>query len=404
MKTLQRPGLLELVEGRLRANPAVLLLGPRQCGKTTLARTFAARHRAEYFDLEAPADQSRLAQPATTLGPLRGPVVIDEAQLQPELFPVLRVLADRRPLPARFLLLGSASPDLVRGISESLAGRVALVPMGGFGLEEVGDVALRRLWWRGGFPRSFLARSDEESRVWRADFVQTFLERDLGRFGVQVPAPTLRRFWSMVAHYHGQIWNASEIGRSLGEAHTTVRRHLDILCGAFVMRQLPPWFENLGKRQVKSSKVYVRDSGLLHTLLGIPSFAALEGHPKLGASWEGFALEEVLRATGDREAYFWNTQGGAELDLLVFARGQRLGFEFKYADAPAVTKSLRVSREDLKLRRTLIVHPGAKSYPLEDWVEAVAIGDLHDRLREFVGPRRRGRGRPRRGATSRSKP
>ena len=399
MKVLERPGLLARVESRLRANPAVLLLGPRQCGKTTLARAFAARHGAEYFDLEAPADRGRLAQPATALGPLHGPVVIDEAQLLPELFPVLRVLADRRPLPARFLLLGSASPNLVRGISESLAGRVALVPMSGFGLEESGERSLRRLWWRGGFPRSFLARSDEESRLWREDFVQTFLERDLGRFGVQVPATTLRRFWSMAAHYHGQIWNASEIGRSLGEAHTTVKRHLDILCGAFVMRQLPPWFENLGKRQIKSPKVYLRDSGLLHALLGVPSFAALEGHPKLGASWEGFALEEVLRATGDREAYFWNTQGGAELDLLVFVQGQRYGFEFKYADAPSVTKGLRVAREDLQLRRALLVHPGAKSYPLEDWAEAVAIGDLHERLRKLVGSPRGGL--PGRQATSR---
>ena len=248
MKLLPRPALLALVEARLRTNPAVLLLGPRQCGKSTLARAFAARHGAEYLDLEAPADRSRLAQPATALTALRGPVVIDEAQLQPDLFPVLRVLLDRRPSPARFLLLGSASSDLVRGISESLAGRVALVPMGGFGLEEVGDRSLRKLWWRGGLPRSFLARSDEESLLWREDFVQTFLERDLPRFGVQVPALALRRFWSMVAHYHGQIWNASEIGRSLGDAHTTVRRHLDILCGALVMRQLPPWFENLGKR------------------------------------------------------------------------------------------------------------------------------------------------------------
>jgi predicted AAA+ superfamily ATPase len=390
---VERPELLSRIEGRLRANPAVLLLGPRQCGKTTLARAFAARHDAEYFDLEAPADRGRLAQPATALGPLRGPVVIDEAQLLPELFPVLRVLADRRPLPARFLLLGSASPDLVRGISESLAGRVALVPMSGFGLEEAGERSLRRLWWRGGFPRSFLARSDEESRQWREDFIQTFLERDLGRFGVQVPAPTLRRFWSMAAHYHGQIWNASEIGRSLAEAHTTVKRHLDILCGAFVMRQLSPWFENLGKRQVKSPKVYLRDSGLLHALLGIPSFSALEGHPKLGASWEGFALEEVLRATGDREAYFWNTQGGAELDLLVFVHGQRYGFEFKYADAPSVTKGLRVAREDLGLRRAFLVHPGAQSYPLEDWAEAVAIGGLHDRLQGLVRLPRGG-GRP----------
>jgi predicted AAA+ superfamily ATPase len=391
MATIARPELLDLVESRLRSNPAVLLLGPRQCGKTTLARGFAARHGAAYFDLEAPSDRSRLAQPATALEPLRGPVVIDEAQLQPELFPLLRVLADRHPLRARFLLLGSASPDLVQGISESLAGRVALVPMGGFDLEAVGSRHLRRVWWRGGFPRSFLARSDEESRLWREDFVQTFLERDLRRFGIQVPARTLGRFWSMVAHYHGQIWNASELGRSLGEAHTTVKRHLDVLCGAFVMRQLSPWFENLGKRQVKSPKVYVRDSGLLHVLLDTPSFAALEGHPKLGASWEGFALEEVLRVTGDREAYFWNTQGGAELDLLVFVRGQRYGFEFKYADAPTVTRSLRIAREDLKLQRVLVVHPGQKSYPLEEWAEAVAISRLRERLRQLTSPPRRAR-------------
>ena len=223
----------------------------------------------------------------TVLEPLTGWVVIDEAQLLPQVFPILRVLADRHPLPARFLVLGSESPDLVQSVSESLAGRVALVPMGGFDLSEVGSAAMRMLWWRGGFPRSFLAETDAESRQWREDFIQTFLERDLRRFGVQVATTTLRRFWTMVAHCHGQIWNASEIGRSLGEAHTTVKRHLDILCGAFVMRQLPPWFENVGKRQVRSPKVYLRDSGLLHTLLGIPSFAALEAHPKLGASLGG---------------------------------------------------------------------------------------------------------------------
>ena len=380
MKTQERPELLALIESRFRANPVVLLLGPRQCGKTTLARRFAAGRKAEYFDLESPADWSRLGQPMTALEPLRGWVVIDEAQLKPELFGILRVLADRRPLPARFLVLGSASPDLVRGASESLAGRVALVPMAGFDLSEVGPRSLRPLWWRGGFPCSFLAESDDESRHWRADFIQTFLERDLRRFGVQVAPNALRRFWNMVAHHHGQIWNASEIGRSLGEAHTTVRRHLDILCGAFVMRQLPPWFENLGKRQVKSPKVYLRDSGLLHELLGIPSFAALEANPKLGASWEGFALEEVLRMAGDREAYFWNTQGGAELDLLLFVKGRRIGFEFKYADAPVVTKSLHVAHDDLKLARVLIVHPGSKSYPLDEWAEAVAIGDLRARM------------------------
>ena len=251
--------------------------------------------------------------------------------------------------------------------------------MSGFDLSEAGEKSLRPLWWRGSFPRSFLAESDGESRRKRSDFIQTFLERDLRRFGVQVAPAALRRFWNMIAHHHGQIWNASEIGRSLGEAHTTVKRHLDILCGAFVMRQLPPWFENIRKRQVKSPKVYLRDSGLLHELLGLPSFAALEAHPKLGASWEGFALEEVLRIAGDREAYFWNTQGGAELDLFLFVNGQRFGFEFKYADAPGVTKSLNVAHDDLGLKRVFIVRPGKKSYPLNEWAEAVAIADLRSR-------------------------
>ena len=382
---VERPELLAQIEHRFRSNPVVLLHGPRQCGKTTLARQFAAGHKAEYFDLESPRDVSRLAQPMTALEPLTGWVVIDEAQLQPQLFPLLRVLADRQPLPAKFLLLGSAAPDLVRGASESLAGRVALVPMGGFDLSEVGSATLRTLWWRGGFPRSFLAETDSESLQWREDFIQTFLERDLRRVGVQVAPLSLRRFWTMAAHYHGQIWNASEIGRSLGEAHTTVKRHLDILCGAFVMRQLPPWFENIRKRQVRSPKVYLRDSGLLHALLGIPSFAALEAHPKLGASWEGFALEEVLRATGDREACFWNTQGGAELDLLVFRRGQRIGFEFKYADAPTVSKSLQVAREDLRLDRAFLVYPGTKSYTLNAWAEVISLADARTRVQGVPG-------------------
>ncbi len=394
MAVIQRKDLLARIAQRLRASPIVLLLGPRQCGKTTLARALSSLRRSEYFDLEAPADRARLAQPATALAPLRGLVVIDEAQLQPDLFQLLRVLADRRPLPARFLLLGSASPDLVRGISESLAGRVSHVPMSGFSLEDVGHGAVRRLWWRGGFPRSFLARSDGESRQWREDFVQAFLERDLRKFGVEVSPLAMRRFWSMVAHCHGQIWNASEIGRSLGEAHTTVKRHLDILCGAFVMRQLPPWFENLGKRQVKSPKVYLRDSGLLHTLIGVSSFSDLESHPKLGASWEGFALEEVLRLTGDREAYFWNTQGGAEIDLMVFVNGRRLGFEFKYADAPVLTKSLHVARRDLKLERVFVIHPGERSYALDDWAQAVGIGELRETLRPWLATRS-GRGHAR---------
>jgi uncharacterized protein len=388
MALVARTALHSQIEQRFRTYPVVLLLGPRQCGKTTLARQFAAGRRPEYFDLEAPRDFDRLAQPMTALEPLRGWVVVDEAQLRPELFGVLRVLADRRPLPARFLLLGSASPDLVRAVSESLAGRVALVPMAGFDFSESGGRALRKLLWRGGFPRSFLARSDEQSRQWRQDFIQTFLERDLRRFGVQVAPLALRRFWNMVAHYHGQIWNASEIGRSLGEAHTTVKRHLDILCNALVMRQLPPWFENIGKRQVKSPKVYLRDSGLLHELLGIASFSALEAHPKLGASWEGFALEEVLRVGGDREAYFWNTQGAAELDLLLFVNGRRFGFEFKYADAPSVTRSLALARDDLKLERAFIVHPGATSYPLGGWAEALGVADIRQRLQKLQARRR----------------
>lgn len=385
MPPIQRPEFIEKIESRFRNHPIILLHGPRQCGKTTLAREFAEKHGAHYFDLESPPDLARLDQPSFALEPLNGWVVIDEAQLKPELFPLLRVLADRKSLPARFLLVGSASPDWIRGSSESLAGRVAHIPMSGFNLSETGLSSIRKLWWRGGFPRSFLAPSDQESREWRIDFIQTFLERDLRQFGVQVAPRTLSRFWYMVSHYHGQIWNASEIGRSLGEAHTTIKRHLDILCGALVMRQLPPWFENISKRQVKSPKVYLRDTGILHERLGVLSFSALESNPKLGASWEGFALEETLRITGDREAYFWNTQGGAELDLMVFINGRRFGFEFKYADTPKVTRSLKVAHADLSLERVFIIHPGKESYPLNNWAESLAIGDLAERLKDATG-------------------
>lgn len=388
MKLLARNSLFDLVEARFRANPVVMLLGPRQCGKTTLARRFAAIHKAEYFDLEAPGDQNRLAQPGLALSELRGYVVIDEAQLQPNIFPLLRVLSDRRPRRCRFLLLGSASPELAQQVSESLAGRVALLSMSGFTLGEVGVEKARRLWWRGGFPRAFLARSESESAQWRHDFIATFLERDLRRLGVQVAPLQLRRFWNMVAHSHGQLWNASDIGRSLGEAHTTVKRHLDILTGALVTRQLPPWFENLGKRQVKSPKVYVRDSGLLHALLGFDRFSALESHPKLGASWEGFAIEQLLSAAGERDAYFWNTQGGAELDLLLLRGGKRYGFEFKYADAPKLTKSMHIAREDLRLHRLFVVHPGEDAYPLAPWAEAAGLGQLCEAM-SALGPRRR---------------
>lgn len=377
---LSRENLQNRVTLALRRNPVVTLLGPRQCGKSTLARQIAAGHAGQYFDLEDPVDLARLAHPQTALAPIRGLVVLDEIQLRPDLFPLLRVLADRTPVRTRFLLLGSASPDLSRHTAESLAGRVAFVPMTGFSLDEVGVNRVRRLWLRGGFPRSFLATSDEASWLWRESFIQTFLERDIRQFGIDVPPVALRRLWTMLAHYHGQVWNASELSRSLGVAHTTVKRHLDILCGALMVRQLPPWFENLGKRQVKAPKVYVRDTGLLHALLGPPTFAALEGHPKIGASWEGFVLEEVLRVVGDHDAYFWATSAGAELDLFVFVKGQRVGIEIKYADAPTFTKSMGIAMHDLKLRRLLVVYPGDQSYALRERAEVVAIRDLGPRL------------------------
>ena len=384
---LARTGLVALVSRALARSPVVTLVGPRQCGKSTLAKVVADAHSTHFFDLENPVDVARLASPQTTLAPLRGLVVLDEVQLRPDLFPLLRVLADRRPVRTRFLLLGSASPDLIRHNAESLAGRVEFIAMSGFGLDEVGATTLRRLWLRGGFPRSFLARSDDASRSWRESFIQTFLERDIRQFGVDVPPVALRRLWTMLAHYHGQLWNASELSRSLGIAHTTVKRHLDILSGALMVRQLQPWFENLDKRQIKSPKVYVRDSGVLHALLGLPTFPALEGHPKLGASWEGFIVEEVLRHVGEREAYFWGTPAGAELDLLLFVRGRRIGVEIKYADAPTLTKSMAIALQDLRLDRLLVVYPGATSYPLRDRVEVVAVSDLGDRLT------RAGRGR-----------
>lgn len=373
---IRRPALLREIEAGLRAAPVTALLGPRQCGKTTLARSVAVRRRGAYFDLEDAVDSARLARPQQVLGRLRGLVVLDEIQRRQELFPLLRVLADRRPAPCRFLLLGSASPSLMRRASESLAGRVRFIEMGGFGPEETGWSKAGRLWLRGAFPRSYLAPSEVRSLRWREDFIRTFLERDIPQLEVRVPAETLRRFWTMVAHYHGQTWNASEIGASLGLAHNTARRHLDLLTGAFVLRQLPPYFVNIGKRLVKAPKVYVRDSGLLHSLLGIGSLRELESHPKLGASWEGFALELVLRRTGDRGAFFWGTHGGAEIDLVVERGGKRWGFEFKCGDAPAHTKSMRVAMRDLGLAHLWVVYPGERSYPIGERADVMALRDL----------------------------
>ena len=333
-----------------------------------------------HFDLESPADLARLTNPELALSPLRGLIILDEIQRMPGLYPVLRVLADRPALPARFLILGSASPALVEGASETLAGRISFIDVSGFSLSEVGTGHLAERWWRGGFPRAYLARDDKTARQWHEDFFRTFLERDIPQLGISIPATTLRRFWTMVAHYHGQILQLSELARSLGTSEPTARRYLDILCGTYVVRQLPPWFENLKKRQVKAPKVYIRDSGILHALLNIPDAVALESHPKLGASWEGFAIEQILSITGDREAYFWATHGGAELDLLVFHAGERLGFEFKYTEKPSTSKSMHIAASDLGLDHLYVVHPGKHSFPLTETITASTLADLLDLL------------------------
>ncbi len=353
------------------------ILGARQVGKTTLAKEtrLSGRAPAAWFDLEDPAHLARLADPMLALRGLRGLIVIDEVQRLPGLFPVLRVLADRPGRPARFLLLGSASPDLRRQGSESLAGRIAHYILPPLDLDEVGRASGERLWIRGGFPRAFLARSEAASVEWRREFVSAFLERDLPQLGFGLPPQTMRRFWTMLAHYHGQVWNASEFARSFGVADTTARNYLDALSATFVARQLRPWHENLAKRQVKSPKIYLSDSGLLHTLLGIESRRELESHPRLGASWEGFALEEVIRRLGARpeECYFWATHAGAELDLLIVKGGKRLGFEFKRTESPSLTASMRIAFKDLKLDGLEVIHAGGETFPLAEKIRAVPL-------------------------------
>ncbi len=377
---ITRKRYLETIRERLEHFPVVSVLGPRQVGKTTLAQEIAGEQSSHFFDLEDVDALARLAEPKVALERLEGLVVLDEVQRKPELFALLRVLADRKPVKARFLLTGSASPTLVRGVSESLAGRVALVDVAGFNLEEVGEGEWRKLWWRGGFPLAYLAATDAASRQWQEEFLRTLLERDMPQLGITIASAALRRFWTMLTHYHAQVWKGSELARSLDASEPTMRKYLDILSSTFMVRQLAPWHENLGKRQVKAPKVYLRDSGLLHCLLRQEAFADLEAHPKLGASWEGFALEQVLSLTGDRDAYFWATHGGAELDLMVIWRGRKFGFEFKYGDAPSMTKSMHTALHDLKLERLFVVHPGKDSYVMNDQTEAVAITSLRARL------------------------
>ncbi|MCG3135256.1 MAG: hypothetical protein HMLKMBBP_02781 [Planctomycetes bacterium] len=377
MQSLPRPAAERSVRAMLRASPVTALLGPRQSGKTTLARSVAAKWRGpvHFFDLEDREDAAALAEPKSALGGLRGLVVLDEVQRVPGLFATLRVLADRPRTPARFLVLGSASPELLRQSSETLAGRIAFVELGPFALDEVGAAAADRLWLRGGFPRSFLAPGDAESARWRRDFARTFVERDIPQLGSTIPAATLSRFWAMLAHCHGQVFNSSEIGRSLGVAHTTVARWLDLLRAAFMVRMLPPWTENIAKRQVKSPKVYLTDTGMLHELLDIGTHDALLRHPRCGASWESFAIEAVIRRLGARrdQCWFWATHASAELDLLVVSGDRRLGFEVKRTTAPTLTASMRTAFETLGLERLDVIHAGERTFPLAERIRALPL-------------------------------
>ncbi len=374
-----------MLRGLLRRHPVVGIIGARQVGKTTLARSFIAEAHSpsSFFDLENPEDMARLHDPMLALKRLRGIVVIDEIQRHPELFPVLRVLADRPKTPARFLVLGSASPELLRQSSDTLAGRIYYHELGGFSIDEVGAENSQRLWLRGRFPRAYLARSNADSYEWRRGFIRTFLEQDLPQLGITIHSATLRRFWTMLAHYHGQVWNASEFGRSFGVADTTVRNYLDILTSALVVRQLLPWHENITKRQVKSPKIYISDSGILHSLLGLRTIADVEGHPKLGSSWEGYVLEQVIRRLGVSadQCYFWATHGGAEIDLLVIRGLSRFGFEIKRTSSPGITPSMRSALSDLKLKRLDIIHAGDNTFQLDKNVMAVALSRILDDIR-----------------------
>ena len=373
-----RPELLERIERAFQVTPIVTLLGPRQCGKTTIARVIAQKNGAAIFDLGDQADNAALTNPNLALSGKRGLIIIDEVQHRPELFPALRVLVDRPDNAARFLLLGSASPTLVRGVSETLAGRTSFVDMAGFTLEEVGSSEWRQLWLRGGFPRSWLADSDALSFEWKKAFIRTFLERDIPQLGISIPAAALSRFWTMIAHSHGQIWNGSALSRSFGVSEKTVKRYLEILEGTFLVRTLPPWHDNLGKRLVKSPKVYIRDSGILHALLGIDTMDALLSHLIAGASWEGFAVETVRARFPDSQAFFYATHGGAELDLLLIYHDRRYGFEMELNEAPKLTRSMMVSIEDLKLDGLFVIYPGTRQYPLSERVSAVPISLLEE--------------------------
>lgn len=377
---IKRSRHLKELNRLLSNNPVVALLGARQVGKTTLARELARSEKGavHFFDLESTADLSRLADPMLALSSLRGLVVLDEIQRRPELFPTLRVLSDRPRRPARFLVLGSASPELLRQSSETLAGRIAYYELPGFSLSEIAESKATLLWLRGGFPRSFTARTHRQSYKWRGFFIRDFLERDVPQLGIRIPSATLESFWSMLSHYHAQIWNGSELARAFGVSHHVVRRYLDALEATFMVRSLKPWSANISKRQVKSPKIYIRDSGILHRLLNISTQVELERHPKVGASWEGFIVESLIQALGVeyRQCYFWATHSGPEIDLVVQQGGRLRGFEIKRTTAPSFTRSMHSALRDLKLSRIDIIHAGEESFALDKRVHAIAAKRL----------------------------
>ena len=381
---IERTRYKKHIQEALRRSRAVALLGPRQCGKTTLAREIVDKNSPNYFDLEDPSSLIVLADAKTALASLKGLVVIDEIQRRPDLFPILRVLLDRTPLPAKFLILGSASPDLLRQSSESLAGCLEMIEMDGFNLNELRQKEASRLWLRGGFPLSFLAGSDMDSFNWRKSFIKTFLERDLRQQGIDIPAVSLHRFWTMLAHSHGQIWNTAPFAASLGISQPTVRRYLDILTGVFMIRQVQPWYANIKKRQVKAPKIYIRDTGMLNSLLGLKTEGEISRHPSCGASWEGYVIEEVIDTVEPDDIYFWATHQGAEIDLIFFKGGRMYGVEVKRADAPTMTPSMRIALEDLKLERIIVIYPGDRPYSLHKKIDVVPFNEMTKGLKAMI--------------------
>lgn len=386
---MERPRYLELIVRYFRTHPVVAILGPRQCGKTTLAKMYSKKQPSffekNYFDLENTRDVERLSNPMLVLQPLENLIIIDEIQRAPDLFPSIRVLVDSEFQRQQYLILGSATRELIRQSSESLAGRIAYLELTPFSFQEVSH--LEQLWLRGGFPKSYLANTEQDSNDWREFYIRTFLEQDIPNLGIKIPPTSLRRFWTMLAHYHGNIFNSAELGRSFGATNTTMRYYLDILTQTFMIRELKPWHQNIGKRQVKSPKIYFRDSGIFHSLLNISTMAELQNHPKIGASWEGFALEEIIRArtAAPHDCYFWSTYSGAEVDLLLHQQGKLTAFEFKYSDAPKLTKSMLIALQDLPLEHLYVIYPGRVDYPLH---ERVSVMGLENFLQQDLNQKR----------------